>query len=229
MKICIDPGHGGHDSGAVGPAGTLEKDVVLTVAAKLSYFITPRHNVFLTHSTDVFRTLRGRAHFANDNNCDLFLSIHANAGGGRGFEAFTSRGQSNSDAWATKFLNDYHEDFPNRPYRKDLQDGDPDKEASFTVLVATSMPAVLFEIGFIDHVEEEQWMVNNTVSIARALAKPLVPQTELSPPPPVNDARIDHAVEKLKAARVLLEQAQGLIVEGGSNERHLRHDPERKT
>jgi N-acetylmuramoyl-L-alanine amidase len=80
-RIVIDPGHGGHDPGAVGPRGLYEKDVVLDIALKLKKILLgdPRNEVFLTRETDVFIPLEERTVIANKKNADLFVSIHANA------------------------------------------------------------------------------------------------------------------------------------------------------
>lgn len=104
------------------------------------------------------------------------LSIHCNSGGGTGFECFTSPGQTSSDPWATAVLEDYHKAFPELAYRKDVQDGDPDKEARFTVLTSTKGPAILFELGFIDQkdtsfLEDEDNRQLMAWAIARATLK----------------------------------------------------------
>ncbi len=81
-KIVIDPGHGGHDSGAIGPTGLCEKDVVLDVALRVRSIINkeyPNYEVILTRDSDVFIPLPERAKIANKNGADFFLSIHANA------------------------------------------------------------------------------------------------------------------------------------------------------
>ena len=80
-RIVIDPGHGGHDPGAVGLKGLYEKDVVLDVALKLKEILlsNPLNEVILTRETDVFLSLEKRTAIANKKNADLFLSIHANA------------------------------------------------------------------------------------------------------------------------------------------------------
>lgn len=81
-RIVIDPGHGGHDPGAVGPTGLYEKDVVLDIAMKMRDMIRkefPHYDVILTRDTDVFIPLPERAKIANSNSADLFLSVHANA------------------------------------------------------------------------------------------------------------------------------------------------------
>ena len=78
--IVVDAGHGGHDSGAVGRLGTLEKDVTLDIARRLKAKLerTGAYRVLLVRDSDVFVPLRQRAAFANDNPTDLFLSIHVN-------------------------------------------------------------------------------------------------------------------------------------------------------
>lgn len=79
--IVLDPGHGGHDPGAVGPKGLYEKDVVLDIALKLKKILSKKKdiNVFITRETDVFIRLEDRTAFANSKHADLFISIHANA------------------------------------------------------------------------------------------------------------------------------------------------------
>lgn len=80
-SIVIDPGHGGHDPGAVGLNELYEKDVVLDIALKLKKILLddPLNEVFLTRETDVFIPLEERTVVANKNSADLFVSIHANA------------------------------------------------------------------------------------------------------------------------------------------------------
>jgi N-acetylmuramoyl-L-alanine amidase len=80
-RIVIDPGHGGHDPGAMGPSGLYEKDVVLDIAMKLKETLSadPLNEVFLTRETDRFIPLEERTAIANNKDADLFVSIHANA------------------------------------------------------------------------------------------------------------------------------------------------------
>lgn len=79
--IVIDAGHGGHDSGAVGPAGLQEKELVLDVTRRVSKLAEDRLGVkvLLSRDGDHFVTLRDRTSFANRERADLFVSIHANA------------------------------------------------------------------------------------------------------------------------------------------------------
>ncbi|MGC2062937.1 MAG: N-acetylmuramoyl-L-alanine amidase [Thermodesulfovibrionales bacterium] len=80
-RIVIDPGHGGHDPGAVGPNKLYEKDVVLDIALKLRKILAedPSVEVFLTRDKDIFIPLEQRTAIANSKNADLFVSVHANA------------------------------------------------------------------------------------------------------------------------------------------------------
>jgi N-acetylmuramoyl-L-alanine amidase len=80
-RIVIDPGHGGHDPGAVGPNGLCEKDVVLDVGLKLKKILSenPDIEVYMTRDSDVFIPLVERTAIANGKAADLFVSIHANA------------------------------------------------------------------------------------------------------------------------------------------------------
>jgi N-acetylmuramoyl-L-alanine amidase len=80
--ICIDPGHGGHDPGALGPTGLEEKTVVLQVARELRQLIRqeiPQYRVVLTRDQDVFIPLTERARMANEQRAHVFISIHANS------------------------------------------------------------------------------------------------------------------------------------------------------
>jgi N-acetylmuramoyl-L-alanine amidase len=80
-RVVLDPGHGGHDQGTVGPRGLLEKDLVLDVARRLGKLIEARMGaeVIFTRSDDTFVPLEGRTALANEKKADLFLSIHANS------------------------------------------------------------------------------------------------------------------------------------------------------
>jgi N-acetylmuramoyl-L-alanine amidase len=80
--VVIDPGHGGKDSGARGKIA-YEKDVVLAIGLKLGKYVEeniPDVKVIYTRTTDDFIPLYRRAEIANENNADLFISIHANGG-----------------------------------------------------------------------------------------------------------------------------------------------------
>jgi N-acetylmuramoyl-L-alanine amidase len=80
-KIVIDAGHGGHDTGTIGPNGLLEKDLVLDVAKRLGRLLESRlgAEVIYTRQDDTFIPLETRTAIANRERADLFISIHANS------------------------------------------------------------------------------------------------------------------------------------------------------
>ena len=79
-RVALDPGHGGSDPGAIGPAGTREKDVTLAIARKVAPALAQSGvQVILTRDDDRFVSLEERTARANASGADLFISIHCNA------------------------------------------------------------------------------------------------------------------------------------------------------
>ena len=79
--IAIDAGHGGKDSGAVGPRGTKEKHIVLSIARRLAKLVDKEQGMraYLTRDSDKFIALRQRIELARRQKADMFISIHADA------------------------------------------------------------------------------------------------------------------------------------------------------
>lgn len=147
-KIMLDPGHGGHDPGAV--ANNLkEKDLVLKIAKKTKAILEKVYGatVKLTRSTDVYIDLSQRARLANNWGADYFASIHINAGGGTGFETF--RFDKLSAASSTgKQQKIVHDSIYKKIKEKAGDRGT--KSKNLAVLRETKMPAILTENLFID-------------------------------------------------------------------------------
>jgi N-acetylmuramoyl-L-alanine amidase len=80
-KVVIDAGHGGHDTGTIGPNGLMEKDLVLDVALRLGKLVSQQlgATVVYTRADDTFIPLEERTRIANNEKADLFISIHANS------------------------------------------------------------------------------------------------------------------------------------------------------
>jgi N-acetylmuramoyl-L-alanine amidase len=102
-RIVIDAGHGGHDSGTLGPGGLEEKDVVLDVALRLGRLLKDRlgADVIYTRSDDTFIPLETRTAIANQAQADLFISVHANSSpdsDARGVEVYYLNFTSSADA-----------------------------------------------------------------------------------------------------------------------------------
>jgi N-acetylmuramoyl-L-alanine amidase len=93
-RIVIDPGHGGHDTGTIGPHGLMEKDLCLDVALRLGHEIEeklPGAVVIYTRKDDTFIPLEERTAIANEAKADLFISVHANSShdaAARGIETY---------------------------------------------------------------------------------------------------------------------------------------------
>jgi N-acetylmuramoyl-L-alanine amidase len=188
--IVIDPGHGGHDSGARGPDGIKEKDVVLMIAKKLEKKLLEEKGiqVHLTRTDDTFISLSKRPQKAKELKADVFVSVHANGFkriSAQGFETFFASLTATDEAayelalWENQAEGE--EDQPPEGVMTDLElilgdmaqtesladsqslaemvqenmssvmksDNRGVKQAPFKVLMESSMPAVLVEIGFL--------------------------------------------------------------------------------
>jgi N-acetylmuramoyl-L-alanine amidase len=102
-KIVVDAGHGGHDTGTIGPNGLQEKDLVLDVALKLGKLLEEKlgAEVVYTRDDDTFIPLETRTAIANKEQADLFISIHANSSddaSARGIETYYLNFTSRADA-----------------------------------------------------------------------------------------------------------------------------------
>ena len=174
MKILIDAGHGIDTPGKRSPDGSFLEylwnrqvaDLVLTELRKYDYDA----DLLVTETNDI--TLRTRAMRAN-RVCDrmgasnvILVSIHANAAGNgkswmnaTGWECHTSPGKTRSDVLAECFYKSFSAAFPEKRMRRDLSDGDSDKESNFYILTKTRCPAVLLENFFYDNRDECAWLL----------------------------------------------------------------------
>jgi N-acetylmuramoyl-L-alanine amidase len=135
--------------------------------------------VALTNPSDKEIGLSRRKEIANAiesprNGIKLLVSLHNNAAGNgkdwanaRGFEIFTSKGQTRSDLFATVIFDQLRKDFPleeGYKHRMDMSDGDVDKEENFTVLMGNSYWAVLLEWLFQDNKEDVALLEDDEVN-----------------------------------------------------------------
>ncbi|HAK73303.1 MAG TPA: N-acetylmuramoyl-L-alanine amidase [Sporomusaceae bacterium] len=178
--ICIDPGHGGNDSGAIGPTGTAEKDNNLAIALLLCDKLEKNGaTVILTRGTDIEVKVSdasteaefgARVDIANDHGADIFISIHN--------DAFT-----NPQAVGTTTFHYGGADGIRlaNAIQKSLIEGLGTKDrgarfASFYVIRYTNMPAVLVEAAFISNPEEEVLLasVDGRYNIADSIFRGIV-------------------------------------------------------
>jgi len=166
-KICIDPGHGGSDPGAVG-CGLAEADITLKVGLLLEGLMAADPDLvpLMTRKTDVFVSLQGRADYANDNGVDRFASIHNNAYNGNvsGIETFCyTYGSMASFDQRDRIQAEMTATWPNLPDRGA-------KTAGFAVIKNTSMPATLSELAFIDFCAADALLLADPVEQLAAAA-----------------------------------------------------------
>ncbi|HOX85967.1 MAG TPA: N-acetylmuramoyl-L-alanine amidase [bacterium] len=152
LVVCVDPGHGGDENGAMGPAGTREKEINLRFAQVFAEQLTSAGSrVVLTRTDDRNLGLQERIDFARQSNSDLFISVHHNSIAAsidplrvRGAGVYFYQPQSQALAWTLyPYLTRQGLDFFGR------------FQTSFAVLRLTEMPAILIECAFLSHPEEE--------------------------------------------------------------------------
>ncbi len=136
--VMIDPGHGGHDPGAIGKHGTYEKDVTLDIAHRLVDHLNQGNSVIakLTRKTDVFLPLKERVGLAREAKADLFISIHADSAptqAARGLSAY-SLSQTGTDHFARELAR--RENSVDEVGGVDLKDTEPDVAAILLDLTA---------------------------------------------------------------------------------------------
>ncbi|MEK5057338.1 N-acetylmuramoyl-L-alanine amidase [Paenibacillus sp. FSL H7-0326] len=156
VKIFIDPGHGGTDSGAVGN-GLQEKALTLTIASKIRSILLAEYqnvSVLMSRTGDETVTLTQRTDAANVWGADYFLSIHINAGGGTGYEDFIYPG---STAPTTTYQTNIHTEIMKMIAMTDRGR----KSANFHILRESNMPAILTENGFIDSAADAALLSSN--------------------------------------------------------------------
>ncbi len=179
-KVCIDPGHGGTDSGAVGQNGTKEKDVVLQIGLLVKAALERNNiDVVMTRTADIASgklVIADRCKIANNANVDYLVSIHANADGDR--DDKTGFG---TETWA------YSTTSTGYPLAKAVQreliaaNGLTDrgvKVKAWDILKGTKAPAILVETAFINNTAEERLLTDAAFQrlTAEAIAKGIVQQ-----------------------------------------------------
>ncbi len=178
--IVIDCGHGGSDAGAIGPCGIKEKDIVLRIGLQVAQLLQKAHmRVLFTRSSDVDVPLDARTSYANQQNADLFVSIHANASTNTSAQGIDTFCMQPSLLHTESLLSDgacgnrlrellkMRADESNRLARsvhqsvitkvKKQYPTVVDRKVKYEVgqiLLGSHMPAILIEVGFVSHEQE---------------------------------------------------------------------------
>ena len=183
MKICIDAGHGGADSGAVGIKGRLEKSDNLEFALTLEVELRSRgHKTLLTRIGDVYPSLDERVKKANEWGADVFISLHRNAfddSNANGGEVLYGTNASRKSIKLAEIVNEKMNiaaGFTNRGA----------KRQGATVLNKTKMPAITVEAGFItnalDNSKFDSFFIKMVTAIADGIEEAFgITEDDLSP------------------------------------------------
>lgn len=174
--ICIDPGHGGSDSGALGETSQ-EKDITLAISKKLAAALNDAGaQVVMTRTTDVdvfapndgaVEELQARCNIANAAKADAFVCVHIDSystADARGVTAYYNS-KTPYDYSLAKYIHAQNMEATNFPDRGV-------RTANFYVLLHTNMPATLLELGFISNPTEEKAL--NTTAQQRNFAESIV-------------------------------------------------------
>lgn len=171
MKVLIDNGHGSNTPGKRSPDGRLrEYAYTREIASRLEMELRKNGidaERIVKEEIDV--PLAERCRRVNEYKASeaILVSIHCNAAGNgsdwmsaRGWEAWTSVGKTKADKLATCLYEDAEHCLPGMKIRKDMTDGDPDKESGFYILKHTKCPAVLTENLFQDNKEDVEFLLS---------------------------------------------------------------------
>jgi N-acetylmuramoyl-L-alanine amidase len=171
MKVLIDNGHGSNTPGKCSPDGRL-KEYAYTreIVQRLEMELRKRGiDVERIVKEEIDIPLAERCRRVNEYKAGeaILVSIHCNAAGNgsdwmqaRGWEAWTSVGQTKADKLATCLYEAAEKCLPGMKIRKDMTDGDPDKESGFYILKHTKCPAVLTENLFQDNKEDVDFLLS---------------------------------------------------------------------
>ncbi|MEO0408536.1 MAG: N-acetylmuramoyl-L-alanine amidase [Cyanobacteria bacterium P01_A01_bin.135] len=169
IVVVIDPGHGGFDPGAVGIGGLQEKNVVLPISLQVAQILEQQGvGVIMTRRVDRELDLEPRVQIAERANATLFVSIHANA---------ISMSRPDVNGVETFYVSGEGQRFAQFIQRGLLQvSGGPDRgvrRARFYVLVNTSMPAILVEVGFVTGAQDAPRLATSAyqTQLAQAIAR----------------------------------------------------------
>jgi len=176
-RVCIDPGHGGKDPGAVSRWGLVEKDIVLPTAQLLAQELRARgFDTVLTRDGDYFVELEDRPAVATRKGADLFVAIHANAianASYKGLEIFYWYGSWSAASAATRREGVELAQAIERACEREGLTVRNVRGADYKVLRYSKVPATLVEIGFLTNRAEEQALRTTAYRqrVARAIAE----------------------------------------------------------
>ena len=175
FTVCLDPGHGGNDSGCVS-GKRHESDDALTMAKLVKQYLEQENvQVVLTRTKDKYVELSERAKCANQAGADYFVSIHRNLNPlGFGVETWTRANYSKESDALAKAIQKRLVKVGVQQDRGVKHGTQESASSSYYVLRKTKMPGVLIELGFIDNQKDNQLLDKHKKAYAKAIAKGII-------------------------------------------------------
>ena len=173
ITVILDAGHGYETPGKRSPKwpdGTqlfeweFNRDIVKRIAKQLEQSGIKYH-ILVPEDKDISlqeRVKRANKIYSDTKKKCFGISVHANAGGGTGWEVWTSIGKTKSDDIATILWEEMKTEFPSKKMRLDTSDGDVDKESNFYILKNTKCPFCLTENFFMDYYPDCQLIMSQS-------------------------------------------------------------------
>lgn len=175
FTVCLDPGHGGNDSGCVSGKRHESDDVLMMAKLVKQYLEQENVQVILTRTEDKYVELRERAQCANQANADYFVSIHRNLNPlGCGVETWTRADYSKESNALAKAVQNRMVKVGVQQDRGVKHGTQESASSSYYVLRRTKMPGVLIELGFIDNQRDNQLLDKHKKGYAKAIAKGII-------------------------------------------------------
>lgn len=214
MKTVIfDVGHGGQDPGAVS-GGVREKDIVLTVFFLIAKKLDGKVKVMATRTTDISQSINTKAYIINHSGADYSVSLHVNAGGGKGSETWVSVYGGESKRLGESIQAEMAKITTNRGVKSRKNDAGGNY---YGMIRLPKQPAVIVEMGFIDNYDDRKYLSSpaGQEEIATAIANGVlkfVGQSPTATAKPVSKAKPKDTIEvDGKIGRITIRKLQRVL------------------
>lgn len=175
FTVCLDPGHGGNDSGCVSGKRHESDDVLMMAKLVKKYLEQENVQVVMTRTKDKYVELSERVKCANQANAAYFVSLHRNRNpSGCGVETWTRANYSKESDALAKAIQKRLVKVGVQQDRGVKHGTQESASSSYYVLRKTKMPGVLIELGFIDNQRDNQLLDKHKKGYAKAIAKGII-------------------------------------------------------
>lgn len=177
--ICIDPGHGGSDPGAVNGDRQEKEDNLALALLVAEYIEQAGYKALLTREDDTYLTLGDRCEIANENDAAYFISLHRNsAEGGKGVEVWISSQKTAPERRLAQNIMDALDNVDVQKNRGVKAGTQASNDTDYAVNKNTHMPSCIVELGFITDAEDNRLLDKHMDEYARAIAQAIANMME---------------------------------------------------